>query len=192
MFPEYLETDRLELHRLDDYVTPLDYYEVCAHDPGIDEVTEYMPWAPHDSPKETKEFLDEVTERWENGEGVDYALVETESGELAGCGGFGIDWDRKAASLGCWLRKPYWGNGYSGERADALIELAFETLDLDCVEVTHNAENEKSRRAIEKYVERNGGQRDGVARHALAYGDGSVSDEVRYTVLREEYEAARG
>lgn len=191
MFPETIDTDRLELHRLDDYVSVLDYYEVCAHDPGIEEVTEYMPWSPHDSPKETREFLDGVTERWEDGDGATYALVETATGDLVGCAGFDVDWDRKTANLGCWLRKPYWGNGYSGERADALVELAFDTLDLDCVEVTHNAANEKSRRAIEKYVERNGGQRDGVMRHALASPDGA-SDEVRYTILREEYEAARG
>jgi RimJ/RimL family protein N-acetyltransferase len=64
---------------------------------------------------------------------------------------------------------------------------AFEHLDLEIVAVTHNRENEQSQRAIEKYIEAHGGQRDGIIRNGLAYQDGTVVDEVRYTVAKEEY-----
>ncbi|MEE6208559.1 GNAT family protein [Salarchaeum sp. III] len=192
MFPETIETDRLELKRLDDHVDVLDYYEVCAHDPAIEEITRYMSWSPHDTPKETKEYLDHVREQWADAESAQYGIFPKDADDLAGATGLGVDWDRTLGTLGCWLRKPYWGRGYSGERAAALLELAFDTLDLDCVQVSHVPGNEQSERAITKYVERHGGRREGRLRNALADQDGSVHDEVRYTVTREEYETARG
>ncbi|WP_435097081.1 GNAT family N-acetyltransferase [Halarchaeum sp. P4] len=207
MFPDTIETDRLELRRLDTAVDVLDYYEVCAHDPGIETITEYMTWSPHDTPKVTKEFLERCRERWEAGEGAEYAIyadgeqaadrradAEHASGEttsdLAGATGLHVDWERDLGTLGCWLRERYWGRGYSGERADALLELAFETLELACVEVSHRPENEQSERAITKYVERHGGRREGRLRNSLVDLDGSVHDEVRYTITRAEYRAS--
>jgi len=53
------------------------------------------------------------------------------AGEIAGFGGFSVDWEKRTAVLGTWLRKRFWGRGYSGERAAALVEVAFENLDLD-------------------------------------------------------------
>ena len=98
-----------------------------------------------------------------------------------------IDWDRRTAILGVWLRKPFWGRGYSGERAAALMEIAFERLHLELVAVTHDAGNEKSRRAIEQYVERFGGRHDGLIRNAEVDGDGTPVDQHRYSISREEY-----
>ena len=37
-----------------------------------------------------------------------------------------FDWNRRTATLGTWLRKPFWGQGYSGERAARMLELAFD------------------------------------------------------------------
>lgn len=188
MFPETIETHRLELKRLDAHVDVLDYYEVLAHDPDIEEVTEYVTWSPHETPKQTKEYLDAVGERWEAGDTAAYAIVA--DGDLVGATALDVDWDRRLGTLGCWLRKRYWGEGYSGERADVLLELAFETLDLACVEVGHLPENEKSERAIAKYVERHGGRREGLQRYALTDLDGDVHDQVRYTITRAEYRDA--
>jgi RimJ/RimL family protein N-acetyltransferase len=85
-----------------------------------------------------------------------------------------------------WLRKPFWGRGYSGERAAALMELAFERLDLELVAVTHLVGNEKSRRAIEKYVEAHDGRHEGRLRNRDATGE-DPRDLHRYTVSAEEY-----
>jgi RimJ/RimL family protein N-acetyltransferase len=194
MFPERLETERLELERLHrERVPVLDLYEVCSA-PEMDEVTRYVPWERYETPADAKEFLDLVEEQWAKGETATYAVVPKESeeggGELAGLASLNCEWERRLGSLGTWFRKRYWGRGYSGERAATLLELAFETLDLECVQVTHEADNEKSRRAIERYVERFGGRREGTLRNYVAYRDGTVHDEVRYTITREEYAAA--
>ena len=64
------------------------------------------------------------------------------------------------------LFRSFWGRGYSGERAGALLELAFERLHLSVVSVNHRDGNERSRRASKKYVDEYGGQHDSVKRDA--------------------------
>jgi RimJ/RimL family protein N-acetyltransferase len=196
LFPEVIETERLRLERLDEALTVLEQYEhVSAGAPNVDEVTEYMTWDPHETPDETREFLQGVTEGWENGERAEYAVVprdgEPRAGEYAGSAGMGIDWDRRTGTLGMWLRKPFWGRGYSGERAAAHMHLAFDRLDLEMVAVTHEVGNDKSRRAIEKYVDRFGGRREGAFRNFETHLDSGPVDSVRYTVSRDEWVANR-
>ncbi|WP_342712820.1 GNAT family N-acetyltransferase [Halogeometricum limi] len=106
--------------------------------------------------------------------------------------GLDFDWDRDVAKPGIWLRKPYWGRGYSGERARALLTLASDRLDIDAVLVSVAAENDSSRRAVEKYVDAAGGRFDGVLRREMQFADGSVRDEARYSIIRAEWREAGG
>ena len=79
------------------------------------------------------------------------------------------------------------GRGYSGERAAALFEVAFERLDLDLVAVVAFVDNERSKRAIETYTEAYGGSRDGLLRNWRVQ-DGEPIDCVRYSVSRSAWE----
>ncbi|ELZ30005.1 N-acetyltransferase [Halorubrum sp. E3] len=192
MFPETIETDRLRLEVGGPENVDLDEcYRICSSDLGIDEVTEYVTWDPHETKKETLEFLERNRELFEADEAAGYVIRPREgedgAGEIAGFGGFEVDWEKRTAVLGTWLRKRFWGRGYSGERAAALVAVAFDDLDLDVVAVSHHPDNEQSRRAIEKYVDRLGGRREGRLRNALVYADGSVHDEVRYTISQAEW-----
>ncbi|PSP64129.1 hypothetical protein BRC77_04680 [Halobacteriales archaeon QH_8_64_26] len=45
-------------------------------------------------------------------------------------------------------------------------------------------------RAIEKHIEHHGGRREGLFRNDIVYRDGTVVDEVRYTVSQAEYREA--
>ncbi|WP_424015581.1 GNAT family N-acetyltransferase [Halorubrum xinjiangense] len=195
MFPETIETDRLRLEVGGPENVDLDEcYRICSSDLGIDEVTEYVTWDPHGTKQETLEFLERNRERFEEREAVGYVIRPREgedgAGEIAGFGGFDVDWEKRTALLGTWLRKRFWGRGYSGERAAALVEVAFDDLDLAVVAVSHHSDNEKSRRAIERYVDRLGGRREGRLRNAIAFPDGSVHDEVRYTISQAEWREA--
>nr|WP_259371248.1 GNAT family protein [Natranaeroarchaeum aerophilus] len=87
------------------------------------------------------------------------------------------------------MRKPFWGRGYSGERAAAMIELAFDRLGLDLVAVPVQDGNERSRAAVERYVDELGGQYDGVVRNATRRPDGEIIDHHRYTVTAEQYDS---
>ena len=190
LFPERIETDRLALRRLSrETVDVLDFYEVCAHDEDIEAVTRYLTWDPHPHPKSTLEFLTATEDAWDDGETATYLIVPADAATFAGGCSLGIDWDRRTGTLGTWLRKRFWGRGYSGERAAALLALAFEHLDLDLVAVTHEVGNENSRRAIRKYVEHFGGREEALMRNAIVT-DGEPTDQRRYTISHEEYRGA--
>jgi len=238
VFPEEIATERLRLRRLcreNVGVTRL-YRHMRADAPGMAEVSEYVMWDPHETPRDTREYLRTVERQWDDREQATYAVFprerETDGGavadanatapdatdsdatasdatasdatapdandsdatapdapELAGTTNLHVDWDRRSAELGIWLRKPFWGRGYSGERAAALLEVAFDRLDLDVVGSSHQDGNHRSRRAIEKYVAAFGGQYDGRLRD-FAPTDGEVRDLHRYTVTREQYREA--
>ncbi|QKY21767.1 GNAT family N-acetyltransferase [Halolamina sp. CBA1230] len=211
MFPETVVTDRLRLVRADaDDADALDLYEHWhAGAPNIEETTEYVTWSPYDHPHGVAETLADVADSAEDGEGAMYLLrpregedreerrsagsrAEPGDDEFAGTAGLFVDWDSRVGGLGMWLRKPFWGRGYSGERADALLALAFDRLDLDLVRVSHLPENENSERAITKYVERHGGRRAGRFRNRVAFDDGSVHDTIEYSVSQREWREADG
>lgn len=193
LFPERIETERLRLERLClDTVDCFEYYECCSrHEPAIDEVTRYLPWDTHETVKETRDYLEELDEKWEAGTRAEYVIRpkpgEPGGGEIAGSGGLIVDWETQTGYPAIWLRKRFWGRGYSGERATAMIELAFERLDLDLVAVPVQDGNEKSRRAVEAYVTDHGGQYDGIVRNSTVRPDGTIIDHHRYTITREQY-----
>lgn len=69
-------------------------------------------------------------------------------------------------------------------------ELAFDRLDLGVVAIPLHADNDNSYRAVEKYVERHGGQYEGLLRnHAGRYDD--PADHHRFSISQAEYETHR-
>lgn len=196
LFPETVETDRLRLERLcHENVDTLDLYECFAAGSADEEVFEYVPQEPWHAPKEAHDCIEEAEEQWREGTAGEYVIRpegdEPRAGEIAGTTHLHCEWERRTGRFGLILRKPFWGRGYSGERAAALMDVAFDRLDLELVTTGYNEGNEKSRRAIETYVEQWGGQYDGVLRNWVPMDD-SVDDLHRYTVSREQWERSRG
>ena len=195
LFPVEMESERLRYERLhiDDF-DPWELYEYAhAGASNIDEITEHVTWNPYSHPKEAFGWVERCTDAFEAGEDATYVLRPKEGeyvDELAGLAGLGLDWDRRLGTMGTWLRKPLWGQGYSGERAARFLELAFDQLDLEAVAVTHDPENNKSRRAIEAYIERFGGHREGRLRNNIAI-DGDPHDSIRYSVTHQEWKQNR-
>lgn len=111
---------------------------------------------------------------------------EDGAGTIAGTTGLYPDWEKRSAGLGIILDKRFWGRGYSGERADAVLSVAFDRLDLELVVAAHVDGNETSRRAIETYVERYDGQYEGLLRNWHPQAD-TVADAHRYTISRGEF-----
>lgn len=195
LFPETIETDRLRLERVEPGSPPtLEMYDHWREGaPDIEETTKYVTWEPYSHPKDVAETLGRAVERVEDAEGAMYIVrVREEGDEFAGTTGLSVDWNHQRGGLGIWLRKPFWGRGYSGERADALLELAFARLDLESVSVAHLLENENSERAITKYVERHGGRCEGTFRNFVTDDDGAVHDVRNYSITQEEWTKADG
>nr|WP_279481248.1 GNAT family N-acetyltransferase [Aureimonas sp. SK2] len=55
-----------------------------------------------------------------------------------------------AAELGYWIGRPFWGNGYATEAAQAAIDYGFAVLELSAIEVRCRVINTGSRRVIQK------------------------------------------
>lgn len=197
MFPETLESERLTFEQLSrDTIDVTDLYDVFGTpNDASDEVFRYVDFGPHRTLKDTYDFVARAEEQWDEGEGAKYVVrpkkTEEGDGDIAGFAGLYPDWERRFASMGIVLDKRFWGAGYAGERAELFVGVAFDTLDLEMVAVKYIDGNEQSKRAIEKYVEKLGGQYDGLLRNWVAV-DEEVFDCHRYTIRREQFEAARG
>jgi len=192
IFPERIETDRLRLERITaETVDPFELYEMVSTDSWQTEVTEHMPWFRFERLDQVVGFVESADEEWADADTARYLVRSTEeSGDLVGLTAFGPEWEKRRAGSGIVLAKPFWGRGYGRERAGAFVELTFEQYDLDAFYTTVADGNDPSRAMIEAYVDRYGGRHEGLLRQHSARPSGEVTDQHRYTITREEYEAA--
>jgi len=91
------------------------------------------------------------------------------------------------AVFGYMLHRAYWGKGIMSEALNAIIELCFDKLELHRVEGGYFTGNEASGRVMEKC----GMIKEGVAREVYK-AHGVFRDEVRYGILREEWQRNNG
>lgn len=192
LFPSRIESERLRFKPLYESLDTLDLYEY--HRSGdIDTVMQYLSQERHATPKESTNTLETAEERWKDCTRAEYAIYpkpgEGRAGEFAGVASLMLEWEKQLCYFGLWLRKPFWGRGYSGERAGAMLYVAFELLDLELMGVSYTPGNERSKRAIEKYVETYGGQYSGPLRNWIP-DDEEPQDIETYVVLREQWRDA--
>lgn len=95
-----------------------------------------------------------------------------------------VKWDRdhRSATMGYCLDDAAWGQGFATEAAGALLQWAFDTLDLNRVQAETDTRNAASSRVLEKL----GFVREGTLREDCIV-DGEVSDSWVYGLLRREW-----
>ena len=91
--------------------------------------------------------------------------------------------DYRSASMGYCFDEAAWGNGYATEAARALLQWAFDTLDLNRVQAETDTRNAASARVLEKL----GFSREGTLREDCVV-NGEVSDSWVYGLLRREWQ----
>lgn len=157
-----------------------DFYEYCKDpDTGI-----HAGWKPHESMEESRDILHHFIEEREV-----WAICEKQSGKVIGSIGLHRDSKRRrnfnqCRMMGYVLSKAYWGQGLMTEAAKEVLRHAFEDLKLEMVTISHFSYNQRSARVIEKL----GFHREGVLRKAFLRYDGSLLDDVGYSMTREEYQ----
>jgi [ribosomal protein S5]-alanine N-acetyltransferase len=90
--------------------------------------------------------------------------------------------DYRSASLGYCLDDATWGHGYATEAARALLQWAFDTLDLNRVQAETDTRNAASARVLEKL----GFVREGTLREDCVV-NGEVSDSWVYGLIRRQW-----
>lgn len=119
----------------------------------------------------------------DEGSGVRVALERVSDGAFVGwCALVGWNPDYRSASLGYCLDEVMWGQGYATEAAHAVLQWAFDTLDLNRVQAEADTRNVGSARVLEK----NGFVREGTLREDCIV-DGDVSDSWVFGLLRREW-----
>lgn len=157
-----------------------DFYEYCKDpDTGI-----HAGWKPHESIEESRDILHHFIEEREV-----WAICEKQSGKVIGSIGLHRDSKRRrnfnqCRMMGYVLSKAYWGQGLMTEAAKEVLRHAFEDLGLEMVTISHFSYNQRSARVIQKL----GFHREGVLRKAFLRYDGSLLDDVGYSMTREEYQ----
>jgi RimJ/RimL family protein N-acetyltransferase len=95
--------------------------------------------------------------------------------------------DYRSAALGYCFREVAWGHGYATEAARAVLQWAFDTLELNRVQAETDTRNLASARVLEKL----GFVREGTLREDCVV-NGDVSDSWVYGLLRREWRPHSG
>lgn len=172
-----LETERLILRKwtmndLDDF------YEYCKSPL----VGPNAGWMPHMNKLDSKEILKKLIEDNET-----WAIVYKENNKVIGSIGLHKDEKRSGVHskmMGYVLSDEYWGRGIMTEAAKIAIKYAFEDINIDVLSVYHYPFNKRSENVIKKC----GFIYEGILRKASVIFDGSIQDNVCYSMVREDYD----
>ena len=114
---------------------------------------------------------------------VIFAITEEGSAQLAGCVELrDLDSEHAQGELSFWVGKPFWGFGYATEAGAVVVQLGFESLDLNRIYAFHMARNPASGRVLQKL----GLQREGLLRQRVRKW-GRFEDVLAYAILRADF-----
>jgi ribosomal-protein-alanine N-acetyltransferase len=118
------------------------------------------------------------------GTGTRLAVDRTSDGAFIGwCSLTRWNPEYRSASMGYCLADAAWGRGYATEATRALLQWAFDTLDLNRVQAETDTRNTASARVLEKL----GFVREGTLREDCVV-NGEVSDSWVYGLIRREWQ----
>ncbi|MFB9973698.1 GNAT family N-acetyltransferase [Allobacillus sp. SKP2-8] len=152
-------------------------------DQSRDYLREWLPWIDMTTEiGDTRNFIKASKKMYAESKGLNTVILY--NGEAAGIAGFNeVDWQNKIAYIGYWLGEGFQGKGIMTRATQALVDYAFEQLNLHKVDIRAAEENQKSR----SIPERLGFQEEGKIRAGeLLYG--KYVDHVVYGLLKDEWE----
>ena len=172
----YLELNRVYLR--DFKITDLyDVYEYASNP----NVGPNAGWPAHKNIEETKKVLSTMIYRNET-----FAIVNKANNKVIGS--IGVYKDEKRSNpfccmLGYVLNENYWGKGIMCEVLQGMITYIFKNTNINLISIYHFPNNFRSRRVIEKC----GFKYEGILRKVTSMYDGSIQDNVCYSLTRVEY-----
>ncbi|MFF9066216.1 GNAT family N-acetyltransferase [Streptomyces sp. NPDC014891] len=178
-----LRTDRLRLRPFTDAdAAPLYALQSDAH------VLRYWDSPPWTERADAERFLATCRAIEREGGGARVAVERASDGTFIGwCGLTGWNPDFRSASLGYAFEAAAWGHGYATETARAVLDWAFDSLDLNRVQSETDTRNLASARVLEKL----GFVREGTLREDCVV-NGDVSDSWVFGLLRREWQGTAG
>jgi ribosomal-protein-alanine N-acetyltransferase len=146
-------------------------------------VLRYWDAPPWEERARAERFIAACRQMEDEGTGARLAVDRLSDGDFLGwCSLTGWNPDYRSASLGYVFDAAAWGHGYATEAARALLEWAFDTLDLNRVQAETDTRNGASARVLGKL----GFLHEGTLREDCIV-NGDVSDSWVFGLLRREW-----
>lgn len=173
-----LETERLILRRfvIEDAEA---MYKNWASD---DDVTKYLIWQTHSSPKITESIIEEWVNSYGDDKFYQWAIELKEIGEPIGS--ISVVHMNEAASMvhvGYCIGKTWWNKGITSEALKAVMDFLFDTVEVNRVESRHDPRNPNSGKVMKKC----GMKYEGTLRSSDRNNQG-ICDASYYGILRNE------
>jgi len=144
---------------------------------------QWLPWLDiTKSPEDTRTFIQTTISQFEKGLGPQYAIIIQNS--IVGIIGFhSIDKSNHIAEIGYWLSEAHQGKGVITDSCKALIKQAFESLNINRIQIPAAEHNKKSR----SVPERLGLTFEGILRdQENLYGN--FVNHAMYSMLKSDYD----
>lgn len=151
-----------------------------ASDP---EVSKHLPWEPHHSEEETRQYIRECLNAYRDGDWLPLAIENRRTGKVEGnMALYPVKPRHAVAELAFVLAKGLWGTGIIDEAARLLIQWAFEFLIYTRVQAVASIHNEHSIATLERL----GFNFEGVLRSYMMV-HGVPTDTRMYALLRSDW-----
>lgn len=95
-------------------------------------------------------WIDQCHRTWAEGREYQYVIVRRDDDRAIGHIGLTLERDSRSAEFGYWLGQPYWGQGFGGEAAMAVLGVGFRSLELDRISASSIADNHGSLQVLRK------------------------------------------
>ena len=175
-----LQTPRLALRHL----RPADAADVFAvfSDP---EVMRYWDHGPMAAPEEASAYISGIDDHFRRRELFQWGSTDRRTDRVVGtCTLWRVSTPHQRGEIGFALGQAHWGHGFGRETVTALIDFAFDTLQLHRLEADVDPRNERSLRLLEGL----GFRRDGYLRERYLVGS-HRQDSVLLGLLRPDWYA---
>lgn len=174
-----LETDRLILRQF----KIEDAEEVFNNWASDDEVTKYLTWPTHSSVEMSRNYMEFCINGYNEKNVYQWGMELKNSHELIGnISVVKIIDEIDSVELGWVIGRKWWGNGYTAEAAERLLEFFFTEVSVNRICAGHDIDNPNSGRVMQKI----GMKYEGTLRQSGKNNQGIV-DMANYSVLREEW-----
>ena len=173
-----LETERLILRRF----RIEDAEDMFRNWASSEEVTRFMTWAPHSSVEDSKRYIQYLIDGYKDGK-YDWIIEWKQTHEVIGAiDVIAMREDVASCEIGYCMSERFWGRGIMPEAFGEVIRFLFDEVGMNRIEATHDANNPKSGRVMEKC----GLRYEGTHRQASRNNQG-ICDVVYRAILKEDY-----
>lgn len=152
------------------------------------QIWEYT-WRKITSEAQVEQLLETALHNREMGMDLPFVMIEHSTDKVVGTSRImHLDRIHRNAEIGCtWISPEYWRTPVNTESKSLMLHYCFEELGLIRVDFTVVGDNLRSQRAIERI----GAVKEGVLRKHRITTEGTVLDNVLYSIIDDEWPAVK-